>query len=102
MLRLLLTVPVFFFILFSSCAVSAQDSSGLRGWNVQSQKLGDGKYELVFNLPSTNGWQLYAPNQVLFETPTTVLQLADSSIIQDSGFVLPNQPRKISSPLFDG
>ena len=102
MLRLLLSVPVFFFFLFSSCVASAQDTSGLQGWNVHSKKIGDGKYELIFSLPSTNGWQLYAPNQVLFETPTTVLQLADSSIKQDSGFLLPNPPSKISSPLFDG
>ena len=88
-----------FFFLFSSCVASAQDTSGVQGWNVHSKKIGDGKYELIFSLPSTNGWQLYAPNQVLFETPTTVLQLADSSIKQDSGFLLPSPPSKISSGL---
>ena len=79
MFRIVKPTIVFLFLLSYSLFVTAQDSSGLKGWLVESRKIADGKYELNFTLPSTAGWQVYAPNQVLLEVKTTELRFADSS-----------------------
>lgn len=93
----------FCLLLFFAFSVSAQDTSGvLKGWTVSSKKIGDGKYELSFDLPATGGWQVYAPNQVLFDIKTTELQFADSSIRQVGDFQMGSAPRKITNPLFEG
>lgn len=78
------------FFIFNSIASLAQDVQPPFQWNVISHKLADGKYELIFSTPGSNNWQLYAPNQVLSDVPTTEIQFADSSIqvsksIKDSG-----------------
>lgn len=66
----------------------AQDSTQAFQWEVTSQKVADGRYEIIFSTQGNKNWQLYAP-QILSEVPTTELQFADSSIrvanIQDSG-----------------
>lgn len=90
-----------FFLLFFGL-VNAQDSSALSGWKVESNKLDAGKYELTFDLPATQGWQLYAPNQLLLESPTTQLKFADSSISIQGEIASVNQGKKIISPIFEG
>lgn len=87
---------------FSSIPLQAQDSTGLKDWSVVSKKIGDNKYELVFKLPSTQGWQLYAPNQVLLDVKTTELSFADSSVMQKGPFKFSPQPQKINSTVFEG
>src|SRR5688572_10137638 len=64
--------------LFLSLFTYSQDS--LFQWKVNSQKVGNNKYELIFTTEGNHQWQLYAPNQRLFDVPTTELQFADSSI----------------------
>lgn len=87
---------------FSAIPLQAQDSTGLKDWSVTSKKIRDNTYELVFKLPSTQGWQLYAPNQVLLDVKTTDLIFADSSVIQDGAFKFSPQPQKINSTIFEG
>lgn len=92
----------FLFSLFFSQFVTAQDSSALKGWLVESRKITDAKYELNFTLPSTEGWQVYAPNQVLLEVKTTELRFPDSAITQEGDFILGVLPAKVTSPVFEG
>lgn len=80
--------------------LSAQDSSAITGWKVASKKLGEGRYELSFSVPSTNGWQLYSPNLVLDDFKTSELKFPDSAIAKEPGFILEDQPRKTTSPFF--
>jgi cytochrome c biogenesis protein CcdA len=78
-----------------------QDSiTAIKGWKVESKKIADGKYELVFSVPGTGGWQLYAPNQLLLETPTTELKFRDSSIAQEGPFVLIEKAKPFTSTIF--
>ncbi|MBM3416460.1 MAG: DUF255 domain-containing protein [Bacteroidetes bacterium] len=90
---------VFSFLLVSQ-AVLSQDSSGLPGWTVQSKKIGEGKYELSFNLPDAQGWQVYAPNQAPGDVSSVSLSFPDSSVTQEGSFITEGQPQKIKSSIF--
>lgn len=68
-------------------------------WQVTSRKTADKVYELTFRTAGNSGWQLYAP-QLLNEVATTELQLADSSIQQDTGFITSGTFETIQSDLF--
>lgn len=82
--------------------VTAQDSLGaIRDWTINSKKIGEGKYELSFTGTVSNGWQVYAPNQVLADVKTTELQFADSNITQVGDFVITGSPKTIHSPIFE-
>ena len=90
-----------FFLLISSIALQAQDTSSIFKWKVSSKKINDKTYELLFYSKGAAGWQLYAPNQLLSDVPTTELIFADSSIqlsgaIKDSGLV-----KIFQSPIFN-
>jgi thiol:disulfide interchange protein DsbD len=90
-----------FFALISSVTLLAQDATPVFHWNVSSKKIADKIYELDFFTKGAEGWQLYAPNQLLSDIPTTELQFADSSIlfvtsIKDSGL-----QKTLQSAIFD-
>ncbi len=94
---------VTFYFLFS-IALSAigQDSAGaVHDWKITSKKIGDNKYELSFNGSITGNWQVYAPNQTLFDIKTTELQFPDSSIVQDGDFIFESTPKEINSAIFE-
>ncbi|MBS1949091.1 MAG: thioredoxin family protein [Bacteroidetes bacterium] len=90
---------IFFVFLFADL-LRAQDSTAF-DWNVQSKKLSDGVYELVFKTDIKNGWQLYAPNQSISDVHTIELAFADSSIVADSVYKASGAPKKIVSKIFD-
>ena len=102
MSRLLTNVCLFLVSMFSAVSLVAQDSSAIKDWRVTSKKVAEGAYELQFDVPIVNDWQLYAPNQVILETPTTELKFVDSSIAQDADFVVAKEPRKVTSTILDG
>lgn len=96
-LRITLSILCLFVFLFAQ----SQDSASVFQWNVSSKKTGDNQYELIFNTNGASNWQLYAPNQLIFDIPTTELQFSDSSIqsgkqVKDSGKVV-----TIHSQIFD-
>ena len=91
-----------FLLLTGTIGLLSQDSSAVTGWKVESRKIGEGKYELSFSATANNGWQLYAPNQVLLEVKTTDLLFADSAISQEPGFIVVSTPKKINSSIFEG
>ncbi|MCX6316542.1 MAG: thioredoxin family protein [Bacteroidetes bacterium] len=80
----------------------AQDSLGaISAWKVESKKLDNGKFELSFSGTATSGWQVYAPNQVILEQPTTELKFADSSIQQEGEFSFSGTPKSLASHIFE-
>jgi cytochrome c biogenesis protein CcdA/thioredoxin-related protein len=86
-----------FFIAFS---LQAQEASPI-SWKVTSNKLENNQFELVFVTEGNSSWQLYAPNQLLADVPTTELQFADSAIktttfFRDSGASITS-----NSPIFE-
>lgn len=102
MRRFIKPTASFFFFLFLFNTAFAQEPATLKGWTVESKKAGEGKFELSFHLSSTEGWQLYAPNQVLLDIKTTELQFTDSAIVQEGDFTFAEQPEKIASSIFEG
>jgi thiol:disulfide interchange protein DsbD len=73
-------------VLFISIVASSQDTSFYK-WEYKSKKIGDKKYELIFSTKGVQGWQLYAPNQVLSGVRAVEISFADSSITIDTPFV---------------
>lgn len=94
-------ILLFAVLLGSIFWATAQDSTGLQGWRSSSIKTGEGKYQLQFFLPGTQGWMVYAPNQVLAEVPTTELQFPDSAIRVSSGFAASHPATMIPSGIFE-
>jgi len=96
------TIAAFFLSLFFHGLSWSQDSTSLKGWVAASKKIGEGTYEISFTIPSTGGWQLYAPNQVLLDVKTTELKFADSNIVPQADFILDAVPVKKPSAIFEG
>jgi cytochrome c biogenesis protein CcdA/thioredoxin-related protein len=78
----------------------AQDST-LFKWTVSSKKLSENKYELRFQTAGAQGWQLYAPNEVISEVPAAELLFADSSITVEKPFKSEGKSIDIVSEAFD-
>ena len=90
----------FFFSLFS---LFAQDSTtNVFQWTVTSKKIGANQYELQFSTRGADGWQLYAPDQVLSEVPTTELQFPDSSMQRAGIFEVEGAVKSLPSVIFEG
>jgi len=90
------------FLFCWTAAVKAQDSLGaIHDWQVKSNKIGEGRYELVFTGAIGGGWQVYAPNQTFLDVRTTELKFADSSIVQEGDFTVAGNPKEISSVIFE-
>jgi thiol:disulfide interchange protein DsbD len=90
---------LFFFVV--PITLLAQDSSAVFKWKVSSKKIADRTFELQFLTGGAQGWQLYAPNQLLSDVPTTEFVFEDSSIAlagmaKDSGSV-----KTIQSSIFN-
>lgn len=89
------------FILTGFFSFAQEVPSGAESWQVTSKKTGEGNYELSFTARVLPGWELYSPNQVLLETPTTEIKFTDSSIRQVGDYVLDVKPKMVSSEIFD-
>ena len=90
-----------FLILLVSIAVQAQDSVSVYKWKVTSRKTGDKQYELVFSAAGAKGWQLYAPNQVLSDVPTTEYHFNDSAINAKGTTIDSGSVTTLQSPIFN-
>src|SRR5215203_6039206 len=87
-------------LIFVPVASFSQDSS-IYKWNYKSQRIGEGKYELIFSTNGTTGWQLYAPGQDLGGVKTVELKFADSSISVEKDFSLAGESISFASSFFD-
>jgi thiol:disulfide interchange protein DsbD len=80
----------------------AQDSTAaIQDWKFDSKKIGDKKYELSFSGTITGGWYVYAPNQSLFDAPTTTLHFLDSAVQQEGDFTLIGEAVQVIGTLFE-
>src|SRR6476660_3894774 len=79
----------------------SQDSAAVQ-WQVTSKKISDKEYELKFVTNGPNGWQLYAPNQILSEVATTELQFSDSAIQSTGAFKDSGAVKTEKSIIFEG
>jgi cytochrome c biogenesis protein CcdA/thioredoxin-related protein len=92
----------FFFLFFLvSIAIQAQDSVSIYNWKVTSRKIGDKQYELAFSTTGAKGWQLYAPNQVLSDVPTTEYHFNDSAINAKGTTIDSGSVATLQSPIFN-
>lgn len=100
-MRLIARNCFFFLFLFASIAVQAQDNASVYKWKVISRKIGDKQYELIFSTGGAKGWQLYAPNQVLSEVPTTEYHFNDSAINVKGTTIDSGAIARFQSPIFN-
>jgi thiol:disulfide interchange protein len=91
----------FFLLLLASIAIQAQDSASIYNWKVTSRKTGDKQYELIFSTSGVKGWQLYAPNQLLSEVPTTEYHFNDSAIKLADETIDSGSAKTLQSPIFN-
>jgi len=76
----------FYIFLFSLTGMAQDSAATVHKWKVESKKIGDGKYELIFTTAAAGNWQIYAPGQVLLDVKTTELKFPDSAIQQQGEF----------------
>lgn len=101
MLRIFsLLIAACYFLLLSNFAFSQDSLNTIPGWTIESHKQGEGKYELVFKLPSTQGWQLYAPDQAFDGVKMAELIFPDSSISVAENFKSNPETKLLTSPFF--
>jgi thiol:disulfide interchange protein DsbD len=89
------------FFLLTGFLSQAQDSIQPFKWKITSKKISANQYELVFSTDGNKSWELYAPDQILSEVPTTELQLTDSAIQMANAFTDSGSFKKAKSALFD-
>ncbi|HXB43638.1 MAG TPA: cytochrome c biogenesis protein CcdA [Puia sp.] len=89
-----------FFVCGANNFLAAQDP-GAFNWTVVGKKISDGVYELSFKSIIKNGWQLYAPNQLISDVHTVELSFADSTINPDSAYKETGRTKKITNKIFD-
>jgi cytochrome c biogenesis protein CcdA/thioredoxin-related protein len=87
------------FLLLNSFHSFAQDST-LYKWSVSSRKIDDKTYELRFHTTGNSEWQLYGPNEVISDVPSTSVEV-DSSVSVDKTFTDSGNAKAITSALFD-
>jgi len=97
MYRIVITYLLVLLLPFGICA---QTADFVPEWKVEAQKIADGQYRLRFSTELSNGWQLYAPDQVLLDVPVAQLQFSDSSISVDPKIRFTPAATTISSELF--
>jgi thiol:disulfide interchange protein DsbD len=83
---------------FSNLVLLAQTDTAFK-WTVSSKKIGDKEYQLQFSTNGNKAWQLYAPNQLLSDVPTTELQFADSAVTLTGRIIDTGKPVEIQSSL---
>jgi thiol:disulfide interchange protein len=83
-----------------TAALFAQESPSPPAWKVDLTKSGlAGKYEVVFSTTLAAGWELYVPQQQLFDQPAASLQWGDSSVIFIKSLHQLGSGRRFSSEL---
>jgi cytochrome c biogenesis protein CcdA/thioredoxin-related protein len=93
-------IALVFIILSVPSLLRAQDSTAYQ-WEVSSKKIADGIYELSFITPGNTKWQLYGPNEVISEVPSTELIFSDSAITGGGAFTESGNSTTIKNALFD-
>jgi len=93
-------IALIFIFLSVPSLLRAQDSTAYQ-WDVSSKKIADGVYELSFSTSGNAKWQLYGPNEVISEVPSTELIFSDSAITMSGAFIESGNPTTIKNALFD-
>ncbi len=92
---------LFLVLLFCVSLPSIAQDSAAFNWIVTSKKIAEKEYEIHFKTSVGNGWQLYAPHQIISEVPATELVFADSNILVITPFKSIGESKKINNPLFN-
>lgn len=82
-----------------SLPLLAQDSTAYK-WEVSSKKAGDGIYELTFTTQGNSNFDLYGPNEIISDVPSTELEF-DSSVTFERPFKETGTSATIKNALFD-
>ena len=96
-------IQSFFLFLLSTTfyfSAQSQDSTAFK-WTVSSKKIGDKKYLLQFHVVPLQGWQLYAPDQMISDVPAAELLFADSSIKVSHPFQSSGAASEVKNEIFN-
>lgn len=81
MIKYLRLYSLLFFLIMAFAGHAQQDADPtVFKWTVNSKKIAEKKYEIIFTAPAIQGSSLYAPEQDLDGVKSVELSLADSSI----------------------
>lgn len=83
------------------CSFAQTDSAAIK-WNVSSKKISSDTYQLNFSAPAANGWNIYAPNQVLSDVAMATLTFSDSAIQKLGNFKESGNALEQKSKIFEG
>ena len=101
MLRAFKRFSILAFAFLLSANSFSQEAGSVYKWKYSSNKIAEGKYELVFTTEGTKGWQLYAPNQDPGVGKLVELSFPDSSISFDGSFTDSGDSKSFSSTIFE-
>jgi cytochrome c biogenesis protein CcdA len=87
-------------LFLTSFSLMAQDSSFYK-WQVSSARVSPGTYEISFKTSGNTQWQLYGPNELISDVPTSELEFGDSSIQVEKPFIEAGEKKRIQNPIFD-
>jgi thiol:disulfide interchange protein len=79
----------------------SQEAKPVYQWEVNSKKIADNKYELLFKTAGSGNWQLYAPNQEVDGVKLAELSFADSAVVQEGGYSETGVAKTINSSIFN-
>lgn len=95
------SIILYISLLLSTLAMlRAQDTAFIPEWKAEAQKKDEGKYLLRFSTQLRDGWQLYAPDQMLLDLPVAFLQFPDKAIKADAKFSYSPAAKTVPSELF--
>ena len=70
-------------------------------WKVTSSRIDSTTYQLSFSTDGNARWQLYDPNSLLSDVPSSELEFTDSSVTLQPPFKISGKAVNITSSLFD-
>jgi thiol:disulfide interchange protein DsbD len=94
-------LPALFAIFFIVSTLTGRAQDTAYRWKVTSERIDSVTYSLSFSTEGNSQWQLFDPNSLLSDVPSSQLEFTDSSIRFIPPFKVVGSTINIQSPLFD-
>src|SRR4051812_34729771 len=92
---------IFLFSLFAFSLTSYSQDSTAFHWKVTSKKTADKDYQLHFSTNISDGWQLYAPDQLISDLPASELIFSDQTIVVNKTVSYKGNSRSLRVDIFN-
>ncbi len=91
---------IFLLLLFAFPLTSHSQDSTAFHWKVTSKKIADKHYQLHFSTNISNGWQLYAPDELISDVPASELIFTDQTISVNKKVTYNGNARSVRVDIF--